>query len=49
MLKYLKDLTELAGPSGNEDNVREYIKEKISGKVDEVITDRMGNLIAVNT
>ncbi|MGC9772062.1 M42 family metallopeptidase [Fervidobacterium islandicum] len=47
MLKYLKDLTELAGPSGNEDNVREYIKEKISSKVDEVITDRMGNLIAL--
>jgi putative aminopeptidase FrvX len=47
MLKYLRELTEISGPSGNEDAVREYIKEKISGKVDEIFTDRMGNLIAL--
>ncbi len=47
MLKYLRELTEISGPSGNEDAVREYIKEKISGKVDEIFIDRMGNLIAL--
>jgi len=47
MLKYLKELTELSGPSGNEDNVREFIKSIISGKVDELFVDRMGNLIAL--
>lgn len=47
MLKYLKELTEIKGVSGYEDNVREYIKEKIKDKVDEIYTDRMGNLIAL--
>ncbi|MFN6991163.1 MAG: M42 family metallopeptidase, partial [Fervidobacterium sp.] len=46
MLKYLKDLTEIKGVSGFEDDVREYIREKIKDKVDEIFTDRMGNLIA---
>lgn len=47
MLKYLKELTEIKGPSGNEDGVREFIMAKIKDKVDEVFVDRMGNLIAL--
>ena len=47
MMKYLKELTELKGVSGFEDDVREYIKEKIKDKVDELFVDRMGNLIAL--
>ncbi|MGB4754937.1 MAG: M42 family metallopeptidase [Fervidobacterium sp.] len=47
MLTFLRELTELKGPSGFEDDVREYIKSKIEGKVDEVFEDRMGNLIAL--
>uniref|UniRef100_A0A7C5RJI0 M42 family peptidase n=1 Tax=Fervidobacterium thailandense TaxID=1008305 RepID=A0A7C5RJI0_9BACT len=47
MLKFLRELTELKGVSGFEDDVREFIKEKIKDKVDEVFVDRMGNLIAL--
>lgn len=47
MLKYLKELSELKGVSGFEDDVREYVKDKIKGKVDEIFVDRMGNLIAL--
>jgi len=41
MLKFLRELTELKGVSGFEDDVREFIKEKIKDKVDEVFVDRM--------
>lgn len=47
MLEFLKELTELKGVSGFEDDVREFIREKIKDKVDEVFVDRMGNLIAL--
>nr|MBP7304245.1 M42 family peptidase [Fervidobacterium sp.] len=47
MFTFLKELTEIKGPSGFEDDVREYIKSKIKDKVDEVFEDRMGNLIAL--
>ncbi|MGQ9857003.1 MAG: M42 family metallopeptidase [Fervidobacterium sp.] len=47
MLKYIKELTEIKGPSGNEDGVREFIMSKIKDKVDEFFVDRMGNLIAL--
>ena len=43
----LKELTELCGVSGNEDMVRDYIKEKISPYADEVKVDSIGNLIAL--
>ncbi|SHN68567.1 hypothetical protein [Fervidobacterium gondwanense] len=49
MLKYLKELTEIKGPSGNEDGVREFIMSKIKDKVDEFFVDRMGNLIALKS
>jgi len=37
MFTFLKELTEIKGPSGFEDDVREYIKSKIKDKVDEVL------------
>ena len=43
---YLKELTELDGVSGDEGRVRDFIKEKIEGKVDSVKVDVLGNLIA---
>lgn len=43
----LKRLTEAAGVSSNEDEVRKIIKDEIDGYVDEYWTDMMGNLIAV--
>ncbi len=43
---YIKELTELNGVSGNEDEVREYIKKHIKDLADEINIDSMGNLIA---
>lgn len=43
---YIKELTELNGVSGNEDEVREYIKKNIKDLADEINIDSMGNLIA---
>jgi len=40
-------LTELSGVSGNEAEVRNYIKLKIPEYADEVYTDSIGNLIAL--
>jgi putative aminopeptidase FrvX len=42
----LKELTELNGVSGNEEEVREFIKEKILNFTDEIKVDSIGNLIA---
>ena len=42
----LKRLMELPGPSGDEWRVRELIKKEITPYVDEVYTDKFGNLIA---
>ncbi|RKX56877.1 MAG: M42 family peptidase [Thermotoga sp.] len=44
---YLKELSEIPGVSGDEDEVRNFIRERIEGKLDEVRTDRMGNLIGI--
>lgn len=41
----LKELTELNGVSGNEDEVREFIKKEAQKFSDEIIVDSMGNLI----
>jgi endoglucanase len=43
----LEELANLSGISGNEDVVREFIKNKIKDSVDEIKTDSMGNLIAL--
>ncbi len=42
----LKRLMELPGPSGDEWRVRELIKKEITPYVDEIYTDKFGNLIA---
>ncbi|MBC8062725.1 MAG: M42 family metallopeptidase [Clostridiaceae bacterium] len=42
----LETLSNLAGPSGFEGEVRNFIKEQIMEFVDEVKIDRMGNIIA---
>ncbi len=39
----LKELCSLSGPAGFEDNVRSFIRERVSA--DEIYTDSMGNLI----
>lgn len=44
---YLKELTQLSGVSGAEDEVRAFILRKIDGKCDEYHVDKMGNVIAV--
>jgi putative aminopeptidase FrvX len=43
----LKELSELNGISGREEEVREYLRARIKGKVDKFHTDSLGNLIAV--
>jgi putative aminopeptidase FrvX len=43
----LKELTELNGVSGNEDDVRDYILSKIKDLADEIKIDTMGNMIAI--
>lgn len=45
MLDTLKTLCYLSGASGNEDEVRDYILERVLPFSDEIITDTMGNLI----
>ncbi len=44
---YLKELTELRGVPGAEENIREFIFEKIKDKCQEIYRDGIGNLIAV--
>lgn len=43
--KLMEDLIDAYGPSGNEDIIREYIKEEIKDYADEMETDVLGNLI----
>lgn len=45
-LELLRQLTALFGPSGCEDEVREFIAKEIEGSYDECRVDRTGNLIA---
>ena len=42
----LKELTELNGVSGNENEVRKFIRKQIESVVDEIGVDSIGNLIA---
>lgn len=46
MVELLKVLTETVGVSGDEGRVGQLIKQEVSSFVDEVYTDRIGNLIA---
>lgn len=43
----LKELSELNAVSSREEAVREYIRNRIKGKVDKFETDNLGNLLAV--
>ncbi len=45
MLETLKTLCYLSGPSGYEDEVRDYILERVMPYVQDIYTDSMGNLI----
>jgi len=45
MLDTLKTLCYLSGASGSEDEVRDYILERVLPYSDEIVTDNMGNLI----
>ncbi len=45
---YLKELTTLSGVSGNEEQVRDFIYNKIKDKCDEIYVDSIGNLICKN-
>ncbi len=47
MKELIKKLVEAYGPSGQEGQVRELIAGIIRGKVDELRTDNLGNLIAL--
>lgn len=47
MFDLVKMLTAKFGVSGNEEEIREFIKGKIEKYVDEIQTDTLGNLIAV--
>lgn len=44
--KLVKKLSEIAGPSGFEDRIREEISKEIKNDVDSLTTDNMGNLVA---
>ena len=46
-LTYLKDMSPLFGVSGDEAPVREYIKEQLKGKVDEMFEDALGSLVVL--
>jgi len=44
---YLKELTEIAGPSGNEEQVCNFIFDKVKVFCDEIVKDSIGNLICL--
>jgi len=43
----LKKLSETYGPSGREEQIAAVIRQELEGYVDEIFTDKMGNLCAV--
>ena len=47
MKDLIKALTELYGPSGNEEGIRAFIQDAVTPMVDEIRTDALGNLIAL--
>lgn len=42
----LREMTQINSPSGSENEIRDYIAQKVKSYADEVYTDNMGNLIA---
>ncbi|MGI6085922.1 MAG: M42 family metallopeptidase [Acetivibrionales bacterium] len=47
MFEIIKKLTRTFGPSGNEKKVAALISDMLTGKVDEIRTDALGNLICI--
>ena len=47
MKELIKKLTEVYGPSGHEQKIRQLIREEIRGHAQEIRTDALGNLIAL--
>lgn len=47
MKELIENLTEVYGPSGHEEQIREVIRAKVESLADEVRVDAMGNLIAL--
>ena len=47
MFDLIKKLTGTVGVSGNEEEIREVIKEEIIDSIDEIKVDALGNLIAI--
>ncbi|MFW5979895.1 MAG: M42 family metallopeptidase [Halanaerobiales bacterium] len=47
MTELLKKVTSIFGPAGNEEKIKNTIKNIIKDNVDKTYTDKMGNLIAV--
>lgn len=45
-MELLKQLTQINSPSGNEENIVNFIEEEIKSYVDEIYRDNFGNLIA---
>ncbi|KAA3648192.1 MAG: M42 family peptidase [Chloroflexi bacterium] len=45
MKELIQDLVQIAGPSGYEADVREYVQKDLKGHVDEMKVDPLGNLI----
>ncbi len=45
-MKFLKELSEIAGAPGREERVRGLLKAELQGVADELVTDAMGNLLA---
>ena len=45
-MELLKKLTQITAPSGNEENICNFIENEIKDYVDEVYRDNLGNLIA---
>lgn len=43
----LKDILNTFSPSGEEDDIRAFLKNEVKDYVDEIIEDNMGNLIAI--
>lgn len=46
-MELLKKLTQINAPSGNEEVLREFIKNEAVGKCDEIKTDALGNLTLI--
>lgn len=46
-LELLKQLSNLNGIAGQEDAVRQFVLDQLTGLVDEIRTDAMGNIIAL--